>query len=124
MSERKRYLFVCTNRRPHGTPKGSCATRGADALYAALKSEIAARGLAQTEVRACTSSCLDVCWAGPVVAVTPDKIFYGRVRQEDVGEIVDALAKDEVVERLRLPVADFDQATAAPGLPEDPPASS
>jgi (2Fe-2S) ferredoxin len=59
-----------------------------------------------------------------VVADTPDKIFYGRVRQEDVGEIVDALAKDEVVERLRLPVADFDQATAAPGLPEDPPASS
>lgn len=120
MAERKRYLFVCVNRRPHGTAKGSCATRGAEALHAALKIEIASRGLAQTEVRACTSSCLDVCWAGPVIAVTPDRVFYGRVRTEDVPEIVDALAKGEVVERLRLPAADFDQATAGPAIPEDP----
>jgi len=86
--------------------------------------EIAGRGLAQTEVRACTSSCLDVCWAGPVVAVEPDQIFYGRVKIEDVGEIVDALQNGQIVERLRLPPADFDQATAAPGLPEEPPSST
>ena len=39
---------------------------------------------------------------------------------EDVNEIVDALAKGAVVERLRLPAADFDQATAGPALPEEP----
>src|SRR5687768_12891432 len=107
--QRKRYLFVCVNRRAPGTPKGSCATRGSEALHAKLKAEIAARGLAQAEVRACTSSCLDVCWAGPAIAVEPDGVFYGRVRIEDVGEIVDALAAGKTVDRLVLPRTDFDQ---------------
>jgi (2Fe-2S) ferredoxin len=120
VSKRKRYLFVCTNRRPDGTPKGSCAGRGAEQLHQALKTEIALRGLAATELRACTSSCTDVCWAGPIVAVSPDGIFYGRVTEADVPELVDALAKGEVLERLRLPEADFDASTAAPSLPELP----
>lgn len=123
MPKRNRYLFVCTNRRPLGTPKGSCATRGSEAIHAALKAAIAEKGLAQTEVRACTSSCLDVCWAGPTVAVSPDGLFYGRVTLGDVPEIVDALARGAVVERLILPAVDFDMATAAAGLPEQGEAS-
>ncbi len=121
MGQRKRYLFVCVNRRPPGTPKGSCATRGAEALHAALKAEIAARGLAKTEVRACTSSCLDVCWAGPVVHVSPDGTFYGRVQLADVPEICDALQKGTEVERLKLGPGEFDAETAGPQLPELPP---
>lgn len=118
MSKRKRYLFVCTNRRPAGTPKGCCAGRGSEALHQALKAEIALRGLAATELRACTSSCTDVCWAGPIVHVSPDGVFYGRVTEADVPELVDALERGEVLERLRLPPADFDAATALPGIPE------
>jgi (2Fe-2S) ferredoxin len=121
MGHRNRYLFVCINRRAHGTPKGSCATRGSEALHAALKAEVAARGLAKTEVRACTASCLDVCWAGPVVHVSPDGTFYGRVQIEDVPAICDALAKGEVVDRLVLGAHEFDEATAGPKLPELPP---
>ena len=37
MAKRRRYLFVCTNKRAHGTPKGSCATRGSEDIYASLK---------------------------------------------------------------------------------------
>jgi (2Fe-2S) ferredoxin len=118
--QRKRYLFVCTNRRDPGTPKGSCATRGAEALHLELKAALAERGLAKAEVRGCTASCLDVCWAGPVIAVLPDGYFYGRVTSADVTEIVEALARGERVERLVLPAADFDQATAGPMLPETP----
>ena len=120
MSKRKRYLFVCTNRRPAGTPKGCCAGRGSEALHQALKTEIALRGLAATELRACTSSCTDVCWAGPIVHVSPDGVFYGRVTEADVPELVDALVKGEVLERLRLPAEDFDAATAHPSIPETP----
>jgi (2Fe-2S) ferredoxin len=123
VSKRKRYLFVCTNRRPDGTPKGSCAGRGAEALHQALKAEIALRGLAATELRACTSSCIDVCWAGPIVHVSPDGVFYGRVTEADVPELVDTLAQGEVLERLRLPAEDFDAATALPGIPETPSAA-
>ena len=61
-------------------------SRGLGDVY---KRQLQARGLARAEVRACTSSCLDVCWAGPIVAVEPDGYFYGRVTMADVPRIVD-----------------------------------
>ena len=108
MAQRKRFLFVCVNRRPDGTPKGSCATRGAEAIHGRLKDLLKQRGLAALEVRACTSSCLDVCWAGPCIAVEPDHFVYGRVKEDDVGAIVDGLARGERVERLVLQPDDFE----------------
>ncbi len=107
--QRKRYLFVCVNRRPDGTPKGSCAARGAVEIHAALKAELQSRGLARTEVRACTASCLDVCWAGPAIAVEPDGYFYGHVTMADVPRIADALAQGTRVEELVLSSKDFDE---------------
>jgi (2Fe-2S) ferredoxin len=110
--QRKRYLFVCVNRRPDGAPKGSCAALGSVELAAALKDEVGRRGLHRTEVRPCTSSCLDLCWAGPAIAVEPDGYFYGHVGVGDVPEIVDALASGGRVERLVLGPEEFDEATA------------
>ena len=107
MPQRKRYAFVCVNRRPDGTPKGSCAARGAVELHAKLKEMLKARGMAELEVRACTSSCLDTCWVGPTIAVEPDNYFYGRVTEADLPEIVDALANGTRVERLVLQPDDF-----------------
>lgn len=107
MAQRKRYLFVCVNRRPDGTPKGSCAARGAVEIHAALKEQLKQRGLAELDVRACTSSCLDVCWAGPSIAVEPDHYAYGRVSLDDVPQIVEALATDTRVERLVLSPRDY-----------------
>ncbi len=117
MAQRKRYLFVCVNRRPDGVAKGSCAARGAVAIHEALKAGAKERGLAKTEVRPCTSSCLDICWAGPAVAVEPDGYFYGRVTLEDVPTILNALASGTRVERLILGPEEFDEKTAAPALP-------
>ena len=121
MAQRKRYLFVCVNRRADGVPKGSCAQRGSVEIHAALKAALAERGMAKTEARACTASCLDVCWAGPAIAVEPDGYFYGRVTLADVPAIVDALASGSRVERLVLPRDDFDERTAGPSLPVLPP---
>jgi (2Fe-2S) ferredoxin len=108
VAQRKRSLYVCVNRRPDGTPKGSCAARGAVELHARLKELLKERGLAELEVRACTSSCLDVCWAGPSIAVEPDHYVYGRVKLEDAEAIVDALAEGTRVERLVLEPRDFE----------------
>ncbi|MCA9598583.1 MAG: (2Fe-2S) ferredoxin domain-containing protein [Myxococcales bacterium] len=107
MARRKRYLFVCVNRRPDGAPKGSCAARGSVELHAKLKTMLKERGLAAVEARACTSSCLDTCWVGPSIAVEPDGYFYGRVTEADLPEIVDALEKGEPVQRLLLSDDDF-----------------
>lgn len=107
MAKRQRYLFVCVNRRPDGTPKGSCAARGAVEVHAKLKALLKERGLAETEIRPCTSSCLDTCWAGPTISVWPDGYFYGNVTLDDVEAIVDAFERGERIERLVLDPDDF-----------------
>jgi (2Fe-2S) ferredoxin len=120
VGQRKHYLFVCTNKRPDHAPKGSCAARGAVEVHAALKEGARKAGLAEVEVRPCTSSCLDVCWVGPAIAVEPDGYFYGRVTLGDVPEILDALRDGRRVERLVLPPEDFDEATARVHAPATP----
>jgi (2Fe-2S) ferredoxin len=98
--QRKRYLFVCINRRADDNPKGCCAAKDSEEVYKALKEEVAARGLAKLEARVCTSSCLDQCETGVTVLVEPDHFFYGRVTVTDIPEIVDGLVKDQPVKRL------------------------
>src|SRR3954451_17006564 len=102
MSLRKRYLFVCTNRRADDDAKGCCSARGSVEIRAALKEQLKTRGLARLGARACTCGCLDQCSSGVCILVEPDHFFYGRVTPADVPEIVDALASNRRVERLVL----------------------
>ena len=100
MPTRQRYLFVCTNRRPEGHPKGSCADKGSEAILVRLKEALAARGLAKTVARACSSSCLDLCEVGVTVVQEPEHAVYGGVTLDDVDAIADAAATGAVVQRL------------------------
>jgi (2Fe-2S) ferredoxin len=98
--QRKRYLFVCINRRAEDNPKGCCALKDSEEVYRALKEEVATRGLARLEARVCTSSCLDQCETGVTILVEPDHFFYGHVTVADIPEIVDGLIKGQPVKRL------------------------
>ena len=100
--QRKRYLFVCINRRAADNPKGCCAAKDSEEVYKALKEEVAARGLAKLEARVCKSSCLDQCDSGVTILVEPDHFFYGRVAVADVPEIVDGLVNGQPVSRLLI----------------------
>jgi (2Fe-2S) ferredoxin len=100
MPHRQRYLFVCTNRRPDGHAKGSCAEKGSEAIVPALKEALAQRGVAKDIVRACSSSCLDLCESGISIVQEPEHVAYGGVTLADVNAIADAAAEGEVVERL------------------------
>lgn len=110
MALRRRYLFVCTNRRADDDPKGCCAARGSDEVRAALKEQLKARGLARLGARACKSSCLDQCSSGVCILVEPDHFFYGHVTLGDVPEIVEAIAAGGRVERLVLTEEDLARA--------------
>lgn len=99
MPQRERYLFVCTNRRKDDDPRGSCAAKGSEKIADALKRTLFELG-AHKRVRACTSSCLDMCATGPTVLVEPDHVMYGHVKAEDVDEIARAAAEGRIVERL------------------------
>jgi (2Fe-2S) ferredoxin len=99
MPHRDRYLFICTNRRSDDNPKGSCAQKGSEELVKALKAALVARGAAH-RIRACSSSCLDLCEIGASNVQEPEHVAYGRVTLADVDAIADAATKGEVVERL------------------------
>jgi (2Fe-2S) ferredoxin len=100
MPFRQRYLFVCTNRRADGHPKGSCAGKGSEQIVPRLKDALARRGVATDIVRACSSSCLDLCERGIAVLQEPEHVAYGGVTLQDVDAIADGAARGEVVERL------------------------
>jgi (2Fe-2S) ferredoxin len=103
MPHRDRYLFVCTNRREEGTPKGSCAQKGSEEIVKRLKQALLERGLAKTVARACSSSCLDLCEYGASIVLEPDHVVYGHVTLDDVDAIADGIAKGEIVQRLVIP---------------------
>lgn len=108
MAKRRLYLWLCTNERPAGNPKGSCMTNGAGAVREALAAAIEAAGM-RKEVRLVRTSCLDNCGQGPILAIYPDDVWYRRLRAEDVPEIVEQHLKGgRPVARLLLPPSEFD----------------
>ena len=64
-----------------------------------MKEALKAKGLAG-RIRACTSSCLDLCETGISIVQEPEHVAYGGVTLQDVDAIVDAAGRGEVVERL------------------------
>jgi (2Fe-2S) ferredoxin len=97
-----RHVFVCTNQRPADHPRGCCNPDASDALHKAFKRVLAERGWSR-RIRANKSGCLDQCEHGPTVVVYPDAIWYGRVTEADVAEIVERhLGEGQPVARLRL----------------------
>jgi (2Fe-2S) ferredoxin len=103
MARFRHHVFVCENRRPEDDPRGCCACKGSEAIRQALKGELKRRGLKGT-VRANAAGCLDACAYGPTIVVYPEGVWYGRVRLEDVPEIVERhLVHGEPVTRLMIP---------------------
>jgi (2Fe-2S) ferredoxin len=108
-----KHLFICTNQRAAGHPRGCCDPAASEALQKAFKKALAERGL-NRHVRANKSGCLDQCEHGPTVVVYPDAVWYGGVTEADIAEIVDRhLAGGVPVARLRLPDACVNTATCA-----------
>lgn len=99
----QRHIFVCVNERTPDNPRGCCLSRGALAVRARFKRELAEHGL-RGEVRANAAGCLDQCEHGVTVVVYPEQVWYGRVTEDDVAEIVQKhIIKGEYLTRLMLP---------------------
>lgn len=99
----QRHVFVCTNRRPEGHPKGCCATKGGEEVRAAFKAELEKRGI-KGRMRANAAGCLDTCPFGTSVVIYPDGVWYGGVKVEDVATIVEEhLLGGRPVHRLLMP---------------------
>ena len=103
MPHYERHIFICTNHRQPGNPKGCCEEKGAEAVREAFKRELHERGLKKT-VRANAAGCLDQCRHGVTCVVYPEQVWYGGVTVADVNEIIEShLVGGQPVERLRIP---------------------
>ncbi len=82
-SKYRRLVLVCTNVRDDG--RECCAGKGSVELHAKLKEAVRA---VATDVRVVKTGCLDSCPGGASVVVMPDGLWFGKVTQEDIPEIV------------------------------------
>ena len=102
MNKPERHIFVCTSSRPNGQQKGFCHTKDGVAVLGKFIEELEERGLSG-EVMVSNAGCFGLCEQGPVVVVYPDNVWYGKVSEDDVTEIVEEhLAEGRIVERLAL----------------------
>ena len=103
MANLQHHIFICTNTRPAGHPRGCCNPDGGGALRERFASAVRRRQLRAT-VRANSAGCLDACEHGPTVVIYPECVWYGNVQLADVEEIIEShIIGGRVVERLRLP---------------------
>ncbi len=101
----ERHVFICTNRREPGNPKGCCAEKGSEAIRETFKKELAERGL-KSKIRANAAGCLDQCAKGPTVVVYPEQVWYTVPTPADAHEIIEShLIGGRPVERLLLRTA-------------------
>lgn len=103
MAKPQKHLFVCTQNRGPGHPRGSCTQSGCASVMDELMFELQKRDL-HGKFQITATGCLGPCGSGPSVLVYPEGVMYGRVGKEDVVAIIDEhLIGDTPVERLRLP---------------------
>ncbi|HEX5708207.1 MAG TPA: (2Fe-2S) ferredoxin domain-containing protein [Pyrinomonadaceae bacterium] len=79
----KAHVLVCENK--------DCERRGGREAYKALKESLRERGV-RGRVLVTKVDCLDQCDDGPVMAVYPEGVWYGRVDAACAREIAARLA--------------------------------
>lgn len=100
------HVFVCTNEREPGHPRGCCREKGGDELRDYMKKKATGLGLGKA-VRINNAGCLDRCELGPVLVIYPEGVWYTVTSKADVDEVLQThLVEGKRVERLMLQPTD------------------
>ena len=92
MDHIRAHVLICA-----GT---GCVSSGSKKVQAALNTELIKRGL-DKEVKVFETGCHGFCEMGPLLIVYPEGVFYCRVQESDVPDLVEShLYKGRIVERL------------------------
>jgi len=87
----KKMLMVCT-----GT--GCVAAKGFDIRDGLVKT-LEEKG-ASSDYAVVATGCNGFCASGPIIVIQPDGIFYQKVKEKDLDEIVASLESGKTIERL------------------------
>lgn len=103
MPKPSKHVFVCTQGRPPGHPRGSCAANNSMPMFQEFMQQFETRGL-WGKFALTSTGCMGPCDRGANVLVYPEGVMYGAVTKEDVKTIIEEhLLQDKPVERLLLP---------------------
>jgi (2Fe-2S) ferredoxin len=96
MNKPKHHILVCGSYR-QGSAQGVCNKKGSSSLLAYFEQESADRGLDGVIVS--STGCLQVCDEGPIVAVYPENIWYGKVDEQAADVILDAIENNTTADK-------------------------
>ncbi len=80
------HVFICTNRRPEGHPRGSCADKGSEKIRDYMKAR--AKEAQIPKIRINAAGCLDRCELGPCAVIYPEGIWYRLDSREAVDTVL------------------------------------
>jgi len=100
----EKHVFVCMQNRPALHPRGSCASKGAAAVYEAFGKAFEQQNLFGRFALTSTG-CLGPCMKGPTVLVYPEGVMYASLKPEDVATIIEQhlIGGEPVQEKLISP---------------------
>lgn len=94
-----KHIFMCTNKREPGHPRGCCAEKDSEDIRNYMKAK--AKQLGIENIRVNSAGCLDRCEIGPNVLIYPEGVWYKCSSFEDADEILQThLIEGGRVERL------------------------
>lgn len=103
MPKPKKHVFICSQSRPQGHPRGSCGENGCMTVLEEFMFEAQQRDCYDS-VMITNTGCIGPCGRGPNILVYPEGVMYGGVSKDDVSTIFDEhLLGDKPVERLLAP---------------------
>lgn len=103
MPRPQKHVFVCTQARPPGHPRGSCSANGCTEVMNEFMNEIQARNLFE-KIALTNTGCMGPCSYGTSVLVYPEGVMYGKVTKDDVKTIIEQhLLGDVPVAALQVP---------------------
>jgi (2Fe-2S) ferredoxin len=106
------HVFCCTNVRPEGHPRGSCARKDSEKLRNYMKARAKELGIKDTRINA--AGCLDRCELGPTMVIYPEGVWYSYHSTADLDEILQKhVIEGGRVERLMLKPEDGPKKEAA-----------
>ncbi len=81
------HVFFCTNERPAGHERGSCAREDSVKLRNYMK--VRAKELGLKGVRINAAGCLDRCELGPTMVIYPEGVWYRCRTMADVDRVLE-----------------------------------
>jgi (2Fe-2S) ferredoxin len=103
MPRPEKHVFICTQNRYPGHPRGSCAASGSTEIINEFMLELQTRNLFD-KIALTNTGCLGPCSLGPSVLVYPEGVLYSQLKKTDVKTIVEQhLIANQAVTELLAP---------------------